>query len=129
MTNSTKLPKILIADDDLEIQKMVKAALRPVGATLLVADDGEQALEKLLVEKPDLVILDVMMPKMSGWEVVKYLRHHAEVKHIKVLMLTAIGEKANQATSPLAGADDYLDKPFNFETLASRVRALLDSAT
>jgi DNA-binding response OmpR family regulator len=128
MMNAAKLPKILIADDDLEIQKMVKAALSSVGATLLVADDGEQALERLLVEKPDLVILDVMMPKMSGWEVVKYIRHHAEVKHVKVLMLTAIGEKANEATSPLAGADDYLDKPFNFETLASRVRALLDVA-
>jgi DNA-binding response OmpR family regulator len=120
-----KLPRILIADDDLEIQKMVKAALKPVGATLTVADNGEEALEKILVEKPDVVILDVMMPKLSGWEVAKYVRSHDELSHTKILMLTGMGERVNEATSPLVGADDYLDKPFTFEDLADRVRALL----
>ncbi len=119
------LPKILVADDDFEIQKMVKAALLPIGATLLMADDGEQAIEKLLVEKPDLIILDVMMPRLSGWEVAKYIRDHSELKQVRILMLTGIGEKANDATSPLIGADDYIDKPFTFEDLAERVRRLL----
>ncbi|HUU01553.1 MAG TPA: response regulator [Myxococcota bacterium] len=122
---ASALPKILVADDDFEIQKMVKAALLPIGATLLTADDGEQAIEKLLVEKPDLIILDVMMPRLSGWEVAKYIRGHKELKNVRILMLTGIGEKVNNATSPLVGADDYIDKPFTFEDLAERVRGLL----
>jgi len=121
------LPKILVADDDFEIQKMVKAALLPIGATLLTADDGEQAIEKLLTEKPDLIILDVMMPWLSGWEVAKYIRSHNELKQVRILMLTGIGEKANDATSSLIGADDCIDKPFTFEDLAERVRNLLDN--
>ena len=125
MSQSSAIPKILIADDDLEIQKMVKAALKPIGADLVFADDGEQALEKLLVEKPALVILDVMMPKLTGWEVAKYIRGHDNLKDVKILVLTAIGEKVSDATSPLVGADDHLDKPFTFEELADRVRALL----
>jgi len=125
MVQSSTIPKILIADDDLEIQKMVKAALKPIGADLVFADDGEQALEKLLVEMPDLVILDVMMPKLTGWEVAKYIRGHDNLKDVKILVLTAIGEKVSDATSPLVGADDHLDKPFTFEELADRVRALL----
>jgi len=125
MSQSPGFPKILVADDDLEIQKMVKAALKPVGAELVFADDGEQALEKLLTEKPNLVILDVMMPKLSGWEVAKYIRGHDDLKDVKILILTAIGEKVSDATSPVVGADDHLDKPFTFEELADRVRALL----
>jgi DNA-binding response OmpR family regulator len=126
MPEST-LPKILIADDDYEIQKMIKAALQAVGADLVIADNGEEAIEKLLIEKPDLVILDVMMPKLSGWEVAKYIREKAEFKGTRILMLTGIGSQVNEATSPLVGADDYLDKPFTFEDLADRVRALLHS--
>jgi DNA-binding response OmpR family regulator len=125
MSPTSAIPKILVADDDLEIQKMVKAALKPVGADLVFADDGEQALEKVLVEKPDLVILDVMMPKLTGWEVAKYIRGHQDLKDVKILVLTAIGETVSDATSPLVGADDHLDKPFTFEELADRVRALL----
>ncbi|MBW1808692.1 MAG: response regulator [Deltaproteobacteria bacterium] len=124
--HESSLPKILVADDDLEIQKMVKAALQAVGAEIIIADDGEQALEMLLVEKPNLVILDVMMPKLSGWEVAKYIREHSQLKSIKILMLTGIGQQVNEATSPLVGADDFLDKPFTFEDLADRVRVLLD---
>jgi len=125
MTEPQGLPKILVADDDIEIQKMVKAALKPVGAELLTADNGEEALEAILVERPDVVILDVMMPKMSGWEVAKYVREKDELGGTRILMLTGIGERVNEATSPLVGADDYLDKPFTFDDLAARVRALL----
>ena len=126
MSQPSEIPKILVADDDLEIQKMVEAALKPIGADLIFADDGEQAVEKLLVEKPRLVILDVMMPKLSGWEVAKYIRGRDDLKDMKILILTAIGAKVSDATSPAMGADDHLDKPFTFEELADRVRALLD---
>jgi DNA-binding response OmpR family regulator len=129
MASSHSLPKILIADDDLEIQKMVEAALRAVGAKLIFASRGDQALETFLVEKPDLVILDVMMPGLSGWEVAKYIREHSDHQKVRILMLTGIGERVNAATSPMIGADDYLDKPFTFEVLAERVRHLLTSSS
>ena len=120
------LPKILVADDDHEIQKMVEAALKPVGAQLFFAGNGDEALEKFLVEKPKLVILDVMMPGLSGWEVAKYIRDRPEFKPVRILMLTGIGERVNAATSPLIGADDFMDKPFTFEALADKVRHLLE---
>jgi DNA-binding response OmpR family regulator len=129
MTENSQLPKILIADDDPEILKMVKAALQPVSAELLSATDGEQALEVFLVEQPDLVILDVMMPKLSGWEVAKYIRDREQYKDVRLLMLTGIGEVVNEATAPIIGADDHLDKPFTFEVLANRVRKLLSQDT
>jgi DNA-binding response OmpR family regulator len=126
MTPQSNLPKILIADDDPEIIKMVQAALQPIGATLLIASDGEKALETFLLEQPDLIILDVMMPKLSGWEVAKYIRKRDEYNHVRLLMLSGIGEVANEATAPLVGADGHLDKPFTFEGLVSRVRGLLN---
>ncbi len=122
-----ELPTILVADDDPEILKMVQAALKPVAARLVTALDGEQALSALLTERPALVILDVMMPKLSGWEVARYIREHDQGRRVKVLMLTAIGEALNAATSPVMGADACLDKPFNFEELATQVRTLLGS--
>jgi DNA-binding response OmpR family regulator len=125
MTHAPKLPKILIADDDLEIQKMVEAALKGVEASLVLAGSGDEALEKFLTEKPVLVILDVMMPGLSGWEVAKYIRDHDPQHQVKILMLTGIGERVNAATSPIIGADDYMDKPFTFQGLADKVRKLL----
>jgi DNA-binding response OmpR family regulator len=124
-TESSPIPCILVADDDPEILKMVQAALKPVGARLVTAHHGEEALETFLVEKPDLVILDVMMPKLSGWEVARYIRARPEHDHVRLLMLTGIGQAVNAATSPLIGADAHLDKPFTFEVLANRVRELL----
>jgi DNA-binding response OmpR family regulator len=123
--NASHLPKILVADDDLETLKLVEAALRPIGATVITACNGEEALERVLTEKPTLVILDVMMPGLTGWEVAKYIREHPDYKHVRILMVTGIGEDLNQATSPIMGADDFIDKPFTFEELANRVRKLL----
>ncbi len=120
------LPLILVADDDLEIQKMVEAALKSIGAPLVFASSGDEAVEKFITEKPRLVILDVMMPGLSGWEVVKYIRERDPEKKTLILMLTGIGERLNAATSPLIGADDFLDKPFAFATLAEKVRRLLE---
>ncbi len=125
MAETSALPKILIADDDPEVLKMVEAALRPVSAQLFQAADGEQALETFLVEQPELVILDIMMPRLSGWEVAKYIRERDQYAGVKLLMLSGIGEAVNDATAPVVGADDHLDKPFSFEVLANRVRDLL----
>ncbi len=125
MAETSALPKILIADDDPEVLKMVEAALRSVSAQLFKAADGEQALETFLVEQPELLILDIMMPRLSGWEVAKYIRERDQYAGVKLLMLSGIGEAVNDATAPVVGADDHLDKPFSFEVLANRVRDLL----
>ena len=122
------LPKILVADDDLEIHRMVEAALSTVGARLLRANDGAQAIELARREKPALLILDVMMPVKNGWEVLHEIRRDESLKDTPVLMLTGIGHNLNEMTSPLMGANDYLDKPFSFEQLSDRVKHLLGTA-
>ncbi len=126
--HTSDLPKILVADDDLEILRLVEAALKPIGATVITASNGDEALERILTEKPTLVILDVIMPGLTGWEVAKYIRGHPEYRHVRILMVTGIGEDINQATSPIMGADDFVSKPFTFEDLANRVRRLLPAS-
>jgi DNA-binding response OmpR family regulator len=92
---------------------------------VLEAQDGEEALVVARAEKPDLLVLDVMMPRKNGWEVCKELRSDPAMKDIGILVLTAIGEKMNEMTSPLYGADDYIDKPFEFADLGRRVAKIL----
>ena len=118
--------KILVADDDLEILGLVSRHLRRQQLEVLEASDGEEALNTARREKPDLVILDVMMPGMSGWEVCRAIREDETLSHMGVVMLTGIGERLNEMTSPLYGADDFLDKPFEFADLDRKVRAVLE---
>ena len=120
---------ILVADDDVEILGLVTRHLKSYDVTLLEASDGEQALELTRQHKPDLVILDVMMPGMSGWEVCRAIREDDALAGTGVLMLTGIGERLNEMTSPLYGADAYLDKPFEFERLDTVVREVLARRT
>lgn len=117
---------ILVADDDLEILALVKAHAKKFADKLLEASDGTEAFEVARTEKPDLVVLDVMMPGMSGWEVCRAIREEPGLEHTKVIMLTGIGERLNEMTSPLHGADAYLDKPFDFEVLEDRIQELLE---
>lgn len=121
----TKKPTILAADDDVEILTLVVRQLKRQDANVLEASDGEEALKIARREKPDLVVLDVMMPGMSGWEVCRAIREDASIANTPVLMLTGIGERLNEMTSPLYGADDHLDKPFDFDELGERIKALL----
>jgi DNA-binding response OmpR family regulator len=122
----TKKPTILAADDDVEILTLVVRQLRRMDVNVLEASDGEDALKIARRERPDMIILDVMMPGMSGWEVCRAIREDANIATTPVLMLTGIGERLNEMTSPLYGADDHLDKPFDFEELGQRVRTLLE---
>ncbi len=117
---------VLCADDDLEILRLVSRHIKSRGATVLEASDGEEALRAARREKPDLVILDVMMPGMSGWEVCRAIREDDALGGTGVLMLTGIGELLNELTSPLYGADDFLDKPFDMDELDEKVSELLD---
>lgn len=121
-------PLILLADDDITIRSLVRLSLEGQGYDMIEAEDGEEALEQILVEAPDLVVLDVMMPGLTGWEITKYIRQREGYEQTLILMLTAVGEDVNAMTAPLYGADHYLDKPFDTDEIARVVRALIEGA-
>jgi DNA-binding response OmpR family regulator len=123
--NGSASGKILVADDDPEILTLVSRRLAKRGYTVYEAQDGLQALAEAREKVPDLIVLDVMMPGKNGWEVAKELRADAKTKDISILVLTAIGEMMNDMNSPLYGADDYIDKPFEFSDLENRIAKLL----
>ncbi len=118
-------PLILIADDDPEIRQILKAHLSTMQCEIVEATDGEKTLEQVIVQKPDLVVLDVMMPELNGWEICKYIKSHDEYEHTGVIILTAIGSTVNELTSPIYGADEYVDKPFDFDELEFKIRKVL----
>lgn len=122
---SSKKAVILIADDDPEILTMLGIRLSKKGYEVLEAVDGNQTLNLARKHHPDLVLLDVMMPGRNGWEVAKELRADKEFSNLGIVMLTAIGEKVNEMTSPLYGADAYVDKPFDFSELETKIKEVL----
>lgn len=104
---------------------LVSQHITNLGHQVHIAHDGEEAWNHVQDHTPDLVILDVMMPAMSGWEVCRKIREERRLAHTGVIMLTGIGEKLNELTSPLFGADAYLDKPFELAELDAAVRNVL----
>jgi DNA-binding response OmpR family regulator len=118
--------RILVVDDDPEILTLLSLRLKSRGYEVFEASDGERALEEARERKPDLVVLDVMMPQKTGWEVARELKQDASTQGIGIIILTAIGEKMNEITSPLYGADEYIDKPFEFEQLEKTIERVLD---
>jgi len=114
--------KILIVDDDRELRELIGFVLRSAGYPVVEAGDGLEALRQHAAEKPDLVILDVNLPGIDGFEVCRRIRLEADTP---VMMLTVRGEEADQVRGLDLGADDYLAKPFSPRTLLARVRALL----
>lgn len=125
MADNKKLPLILVVDDNHDIRNMVVDHLEGMRCEVLEADNGEDGLAMILSHKPDLVLLDVMMPGLNGWEVVKYVRDHPEFDSIGIIMVTAIGETVNEMTSPLYGADDHINKPFELAELSFKIRRTL----
>lgn len=115
--------KVLVVDDEHRIARSIKQGLEQDGYAVDVAYDGEDGYNSARADEYDLIILDVMMPEMNGYEVVKKLR--ADGDHTPVLMLTAKDQSRDVVNGLDAGADDYLAKPFSFDVLTARVRALL----
>jgi CheY-like chemotaxis protein len=124
---------VLVADDEPSTRALVADHLRNRGYQIIEASDGDEAWDLAQEHLPNLIILDVMMPGMSGWEVCRRIREAVSLAHTGVIMLTGIGEHLNAMTSPLYGADAYVDKPFDFrdldakvaDSLASRSRGIL----
>ncbi len=119
---------VLIADDDAQIVRLVRSYLEQAGYGVLTAADGDQALHAIRHDRPDLAVLDVMMPGLDGFELTRLLRADAALASIPILLLTARVEDADKLNGLNTGADDYLTKPFNPAEVVARVRALLRRA-
>ena len=117
------MPRILIVDDEPEMVRGLEDNLRFEGYQTLSAGDGKRGLQLALTEAPDLILLDIMMPGMSGWDVCRQLREKSI--DVPVIMLTARGEEAERIAGLELGADDYVTKPFSPRELVARVRAVL----
>ncbi len=119
----TPTATVLVADDEPHLLRLVKFRIERDGHRVITATDGDTALELARREKPDLCVLDVMMPKRSGFDVLRELRSDPELMGMKVIMLTARAQDADVDAGFTLGADDYITKPFSPLELSVRVRA------
>jgi len=119
---------VLVIDDEPELGRLIDYNLTKAGYLVLTARDGEAGLAAARKHAPDLVVLDVMMPGLDGWEVCKRLRQEPSTAALPILMLTAKAEESDRVLGLELGADDYLTKPFSVRELAARVKALLRRA-
>jgi two-component system, OmpR family, alkaline phosphatase synthesis response regulator PhoP len=118
--------KILIADDNVPNVELLEAYLAEVDCQIAVAADGRETLEKVEEFKPDLILLDIMMPRLSGFEVCRTLKRNPATKQIMILMVTALGEPGDIERAVACGCDDFLSKPINKLELLLRVEKLLE---
>ena len=117
--------KIVVADDEYFISRSLSFIFEKEGYACSVASDGEAALGLVRQEKPDLVFLDIGMPKMNGYNVCKEIRNDPDLKSIYIIMLTAMGQDVDQKASLEAGANEYMLKPFNPRMIRERVAEIL----
>lgn len=117
--------KILVIEDDKHISKLVKYHLEKAGYDPTVVEDGEEALNILGKQGTDLIILDIMLPKMDGFEVCRLIKQNPNLKNIPIIMLTAKGEEVDRIVGLELGADDYVVKPFSPRELVLRIKAIL----
>ncbi len=116
---------ILIAEDEHDIRELITFTLQYAGHEVTTATNGEEAYESALRVLPDLILLDVRMPRMTGYEVCKKIKSNADTQLIPVVFLSAKGQDAEVKTGLMSGADEYIVKPFAPDQLAERVRAIL----
>ena len=125
MDTASQLPKILIADDNTQNVELLEAYLSELECEVRTALDGEQTLACVQEDSPDLILLDIMMPKISGFEVCRKLKEDVTTLKIQILMVTALNEVGDIERAVQAGTDDFLTKPVNKIELLTRVRSLL----
>lgn len=117
--------KILVVDDEIYIVHILDFSLGMEGYEVITALDGEQAIEKAHAEKPDLIVLDIMMPKLDGYETCKALKGDPTTRDIPVILLSAKGRNVDQKIGFEVGADDYITKPFSPRKLVERINSIL----
>ncbi len=120
--------RILVVDDDHKIVRLLRASLEQAGYCVFVAYNGETALHTLRRERPDLVLLDLMLPDRDGWDVTRVMRGDASLADMPIIMLTARVEHHDRIVGLELGADDYVTKPFHPGELLARIRAVLRRA-
>lgn len=117
--------RILIADDEENIVISLEYLMKREGFEVSIAPDGEQAMAMIRSERPDLVLLDIMMPKKSGFEVCQEIKADPDLKSVRIVMLTAKGRETEVAKGMALGADCYITKPFSTKELVERIRSML----
>lgn len=120
-------PHVLIVDDEPNIVISLEYLMKREGFRVSVARDGEEGLARIRSERPDLVVLDVMMPKLDGFQVCQQVRADAELDSVRILMLTAKGREAEMKKGLTLGANDYMAKPFSTRDLMQKVKSLLEN--
>ncbi|MFZ6027084.1 MAG: response regulator transcription factor [Chloroflexota bacterium] len=119
------MAKIVIAEDERDIRDLVTFTLTFAGHQVIPTANGEELVEKVLAEIPDLILTDVRMPRLTGYEACKRIKSEATVKHIPLVFLSAKGQEAEVQTGIEAGADEYILKPFSPDQLTDRVKTIL----
>jgi two-component system, OmpR family, alkaline phosphatase synthesis response regulator PhoP len=118
--------KILVVDDEVDLVETVRFPLEMEGFDVLVSYNGEDALSQARKEKPDLIILDLMLPKLDGYKVCRLLKFDERYKHIPILMLTAKTQEKDKVLGKETGADEYITKPFEMDYLMEKVKVYLN---
>ena len=119
------MARIVVADDDVDIRELVEFKLSTLGHDVVAVSDGQAAIDACQAQRPDLAVLDVMMPGVSGLDAVRAIRADPSLAGLPVILLTARAQESDVETGFDSGADDYVTKPFSPRELASRVQALL----
>ncbi len=119
--------KILIVDDEKDITETISFMLKAKGYEVIEGYDGEEGLKLAKENMPDLIILDVMMPKINGYKIARLLKYDTKYKHIPIIMVTARGQDADKLIGEETGADEYITKPFEFEEILNAVNKYLES--
>jgi len=118
---------VLIIEDHADMRELLSWQVELMGLVPVLAKQGREGIEKALAEQPDLIILDIMMPGMDGWQVARQLRENPEIKDVPILAATALFRDADLKACTAAGCNDYIVKPFTFQELQSKVQALVPS--
>ncbi len=117
--------KILVVDDEVDLVETIRFPLESEGFTVLVSYNGEDALNQARTENPDLILLDIMLPKLDGYKVCRLLKFDERYRNIPILMLTAKTQEKDKAIGMETGADEYITKPFDMDELLEKVKAYL----
>ncbi len=119
--------KILVVDDEKDITETLSFMLKAAGYDVITASDGEEGLKFAKEENPDLIILDVMMPKINGYKIARLLKYDNKYKHIPIIMVTARGQDSDKLIGEETGANEYITKPFEFEEVLTNVQKYLEA--